>query len=65
MLKAYVFAQRKLMDLRDNCKGVTAMEYGIIGSVTVVVVGAAVAGLNTPLSTIWTKISTALATAAT
>jgi Flp pilus assembly pilin Flp len=65
MVKTLVLCKRKLMDLRGNCKGVTAMEYGIIGSVTVVVVGAAVAGLNTPLSTIWTAISTALTTAAT
>ena len=65
MLKAYVFAQRKLHDLRDNCKGVTAMEYGIIAAVTVAVVGAAIGGIGGSLDTIWTNVGTALAKGAT
>ena len=40
------------------------MEYGIIAATTVVVVGGVVAGLGAPLTTIWTNIGTALATAA-
>ena len=64
-LSAFVFAQRKLADLRDNCKGVTAMEYGIIAAVTVVVVGGSAATLKTPLTTIWSSVSGALTTAAT
>lgn len=50
--------------LLHDRKGVTAMEYGIIGATTVVVVGGVVAGLGTPLNTIWTNIKTALTTAA-
>jgi Flp pilus assembly pilin Flp len=64
MLKLFVWGQTALYNLRKDLKGVTSMEYGIIGATTVVVVGAAVAGLGTPLRTIWTSISTALATAA-
>lgn len=64
MLKTLVWAQTKVDALRENRKGVTAMEYGIIAAVTVVVVGGVVGGLNGPLTTIWNNISAALATAA-
>jgi pilus assembly protein Flp/PilA len=58
---AIVFRGTALM--RDQ-KGVTAMEYGIIAAVTVVVVGTAIGGISGNLATIWTSIGTALATAA-
>jgi Flp pilus assembly pilin Flp len=64
MLKLFVWAENALYNLRNDLKGVTSMEYGIIAATTVVVVGGVVAGLGTPLNTIWTAISTALTTAA-
>jgi len=64
MLKLFVWAENALYNLRNDLKGVTSMEYGIIAATTVVVVGGVVAGLGTPLNTIWTKIGTALTTAA-
>lgn len=44
-------------------KGVTAMEYGIIAAVTVVVVGAAMGELSGNLATLWGNISSALGNA--
>jgi Flp pilus assembly pilin Flp len=64
MLKVFVWAENALYNLRNDLKGVTSMEYGIIAATTVVVVGGVVAGLGTPLRTIWVSISTALANAA-
>jgi len=64
MLKLYVWGENALYNLRNDRKGVTSMEYGIIAATTVVVVGGVVAGLGTPLNTIWTNISTALTAAA-
>ncbi len=48
---------------RDE-RGVTAMEYGLIGAATVTVIGVAVAAISPNLSTIWTAMSTTLSTAA-
>ena len=59
-VRAYEMAHK----LRNDRRGVTAMEYGIIAATTVVVVGAVVGGLSGSLTTIWGKINTALATAA-
>jgi Flp pilus assembly pilin Flp len=64
MLKLFVWCENALHNLRNDLKGVTSMEYGIIAATTVVVVGGVVAGLGTPLRTIWTAISTALVAAA-
>ena len=64
MLKLFVWAENVLYNLRNDLKGVTSMEYGIIAATTVVVVGGVVAGLGAPLNTIWTSIGTALTTAA-
>ena len=64
MLKLFVWCENALHNLRNDLKGVTSMEYGIIAATTVVVVGGVVAGLGTPLNTIWTTINTALTTAA-
>jgi Flp pilus assembly pilin Flp len=64
MLKTIVWTRELAWRLAHDRKGVTAMEYGIIASTTVVVVGGVVAGLGTPLNTIWNAISTALTTAA-
>ena len=64
MTRLYVFAQCKLLALRDDLKGVTAMEYGLLAGSTVVVGLAAVAGLGTSLGTIFATIGTRLATAA-
>ena len=64
MLKLFVWGENALYNLRNDLKGVTAMEYGIIGATTVVVVGGVVSALGAPLNTIWTNISTALTTAA-
>jgi len=64
MLKLFVWAENALYNLRNDLKGVTSMEYGIIAATTVVVVGGVVAGLGSPLSTIWQHVSTALTTAA-
>jgi Flp pilus assembly pilin Flp len=64
MTRLYVFAQCKLLALRDDLKGVTAMEYGLLGGTTVVVGLAAIAGLGTSLATIFATIGTRLAVAA-
>jgi Flp pilus assembly pilin Flp len=65
MLNLTVFVQRKIADLKNNCKGVTAMEYGIIAAFTVAAIGATIALIGTDLTNIWTGIQTKLATAAT
>ena len=65
MLKLYVWCENALHNLRNDLKGVTAMEYGIIAATTVVVVGGAAVGLNTSLTTIWNGVGTALSGAAT
>jgi pilus assembly protein Flp/PilA len=54
----------RVAEILSDRKGVTAMEYGIIAAVTVVVVGAAMSGIGVSLGTIWTAIGTALSTAA-
>jgi Flp pilus assembly pilin Flp len=64
MLKSLVLMQRKIADVKEDLKGVTAMEYGIIAATTVVVVGGVVAGLGAPLTTIWNNIDAALVAAA-
>ena len=64
MLKLFVWAENALYNLRNDLKGVTSMEYGIIAATTVVVVGGVVSGLGAPLTTIWTNIQGALVAAA-
>ena len=54
----------KLICLRDDLAGVTAMEYGLLAGSTVVVGLAAIAGLGTSLATIFATIGGSLATAA-
>jgi pilus assembly protein Flp/PilA len=63
MLKLFVWGENALYNLRNDRKGVTAMEYGIIAATTVVVVGGVVGGLHGSLTTIWNDISTALTNA--
>jgi Flp pilus assembly pilin Flp len=63
MLKLFVWGENALYNLRNDRKGVTAMEYGIIAATTVVVVGGVVGGLHSSLTTIWTDIGTALTNA--
>jgi pilus assembly protein Flp/PilA len=58
------YVRARFAGILSDRKGVTAMEYGIIAAVTVVVVGGVVGGLNGPLNTIWTNISNALTAAA-
>jgi Flp pilus assembly pilin Flp len=65
MLKLFVGGENALYNLRNDLKGVTSMEYGIIAATTVVVVGGVVAGLGSPLGTIWNTIGNALSAAAT
>jgi pilus assembly protein Flp/PilA len=60
MTRLYVFAQTRLMSIRDDLKGVTAMEYGLLAATTVVVGMAAIAGIGTHLATIFASINTAL-----
>jgi Flp pilus assembly pilin Flp len=64
MLNLIVFAQRKIADLKDDCKGVTAMEYGLIAAFTVAAVGGVMVSIGGSLSTIWGGIKTQLATIA-
>jgi Flp pilus assembly pilin Flp len=54
----------RVRELRNDRKGVTAMEYGIIAAVTVAAVGASIASVGTSMGTIWTNIKTTMATAA-
>jgi Flp pilus assembly pilin Flp len=63
MLNLTVFVQRKIADLKNNCKGVTAMEYGIIAAFTVAAIGGTIALIGGDLTKIWTGIQTQLATA--
>jgi pilus assembly protein Flp/PilA len=60
MTRLCVFIQSELMSVRDDLKGVTAMEYGLLAATTVVVGMAAIAGIGTNLGTIFTTINTAL-----
>ena len=48
MLKLFVWAENALYNLRNDLKGVTSMEYGVIAATTVVVVGGVVAPLGAP-----------------
>jgi pilus assembly protein Flp/PilA len=48
--------------LRDN-KGVTAIEYGLIAGLLVVVIAAAVGGVGTQLTTLFAGITTKLTSA--
>jgi pilus assembly protein Flp/PilA len=60
MLQFAVIAQRKIADLKDDRKGVTAMEYGLIAAFTVAAVGLTISTIGADLGTIWTNISTAI-----
>lgn len=53
----------RLAVLMQDRRGVTAMEYGIIGATTVIVVGGVVGGLSGSLTAIWNAIAAALAAA--
>ena len=53
----------RLADLRDNRKGVTAMEYGLIAAAMVGFVGVAFALIGTDTTTLFDKVSTALTAA--
>ena len=64
MLKLFVWAENAFYNLRNDLKGVTSMEYGIIAATTVVVVGGVVGGAGGSLATIWNNIGSALTTAA-
>ena len=61
MMRLYVLAQSTLWSLKNDLKGVTAMEYGLLAATTVVVGLAAIAGIGTNLATVFAKINTALA----
>lgn len=49
-----------LKTLRNDTRGVTAMEYGLIAASTAVVIIAALAAIGPKMSAIFTSISTAL-----
>lgn len=57
-------AMHRLTLLRNDRRGVTAMEYGIIAATTVVVVGGVIGTVGGSLGRIWTAIDTALSAAA-
>jgi pilus assembly protein Flp/PilA len=61
MVRLYVFAQSKLWSLKNDLKGVTAMEYGLLAATTVVVGLASIGVIGTSLATVFAKINTALA----
>jgi Flp pilus assembly pilin Flp len=60
MTRLYVFAQTKLMSIRDDLKGVTAMEYGLLAATTVVVGMAAIAGIGVRIAGVFAAILGAL-----
>ena len=63
-MRHYVaLVQCKLMCLRDDLEGVTAMEYGVLAGTTIVAGLAAIAGLGTSLGSIFATIAASLATA--
>ena len=63
MLRLIMSAQTSLSNLRDDLKGVTAMEYGLIAATMVIIVGASIAVVGTDLTTLFGKIGTALTAA--
>jgi pilus assembly protein Flp/PilA len=64
MIRFYSYAYCKMLTLKQDRKGVTAMEYGLLAGTTVVVGLAAIAGIGTSIATIFGNIHTSLAVAA-
>ena len=60
MLRFTVRASNLLHSLKNDRRGVTAMEYGIIAAIMVLVVGAGYTTLGTVLTTKLTAIGAAL-----
>jgi pilus assembly protein Flp/PilA len=54
------WAQLKSAQLKDDCRGVTALEYGLIAGLIAVVIITAVTLVGTSLSTVFGSVSTAL-----
>jgi len=53
-------AQLKTAQLRDDCRAVTALEYGLIAGLIAVVIIGGVTLVGTKLSTLFTSIGTTL-----
>jgi pilus assembly protein Flp/PilA len=64
MIRLYSYSYCKMLALKNDRKGVTAMEYGLLAGTTVVVGLAAIAGIGTSIATIFGKVGTSLLTAA-
>lgn len=60
MLKAYSFVQSRLGALRRDEKGVTALEYGVIAAVVIVIGLATFLTIGETLDGVFTTVNTAL-----
>jgi pilus assembly protein Flp/PilA len=60
MLKAWTYVAARFSALRSCEKGVSALEYGVIAAVTIVVGLAAFSTIGGQLNTTFTSISTSL-----
>ena len=52
----HAMAQNRLAQLRDDDRGVTSMEYGVIAVATVAGIGTIIGTIGTDLTTLFTKI---------
>lgn len=60
MLKAYSFVQSRLGALRRDEKGVTALEYGVIAAVVIVIGLATFLTIGETLDGVFTTVNTSL-----
>lgn len=62
MLKAYSFVQSRLVALRRDEKGVTALEYGVIAAVVIVIGLATFLSIGTTLDGVFQTVNSSLQT---
>ena len=60
MLKLYVATQEKLLALKDDVSGATAIEYGLIAAGIAIAILAAVQLVGTNMTTLFNNIATGL-----
>jgi pilus assembly protein Flp/PilA len=61
MKRLYVSAQSMLWSLKNDLKGVTAMEYGLLAATTIVVGLASIGAIGGNLATVFATINSGLA----
>jgi len=60
MVKTYSFVQSRLAALRRDEKGVTALEYGVIAAVVIVIGLATFLSIGETLDGVFTRVNTSL-----